>query len=289
MLELKVKVDILRKQRDVGDKTMKFGITANPEIAHALKTTKAVVQLLHDKHEIVLESDIAKTLGRPGKPLETIKADFILAIGGDGTVLRALQRTNVRVLGINTGSLGFLAEGDSKSVPMAISRLQRGDYTVEKRLKIKVTLNGKRLYDCTNEAVVHTAHVAKIRHYEIRVDDAVAEKVRADGIIVATPTGSTSYAMSAGGPILDPRVEAFVVSAIAPFKSSFHPFVVPASSKVQVSFLRPRPGLLVLDGQHDVPLEGDEKVVLTGSEKHAKLVRFGDNFYSRIHEKLTNP
>ncbi len=289
MLELGVKVDIPRKQRDLGDKTMKFGITANPEISHALKAAKAVVQLLHDKHEIILESDIAKALGRPGKPLETIKADFILAIGGDGTVLRALQRTNERVLGINTGSLGFLAEGDSKSVPMAISRLQRGDYTVEKRLKIKVMLNGKRLYDCTNEAVVHTAHVAKIRHYEIKVDDAVAEKVRADGIIVATPTGSTSYAMSAGGPILDPRVEAFVVSAIAPFKPSFHPFVVPATSKVQVSFLRPRPGLLVLDGQHDVPLEGDEKVILTGSEKPAKLVRFGDSFYSRIHEKLANP
>lgn len=268
---------------------MKFGITANPEIAHALKASKAVVRLLQGKHEIVLESDIAKALGLPGKPLDKIKADFILAIGGDGTVLRALQRTSLRVLGINTGSLGFLAEGDSDSMPEAISRLQKGKFTVEERLKIKVMLNGKRLFDCTNEAVIHTAQVAKIRHYEIKVDGAVAEKVRADGIIVATPTGSTSYAMSAGGPILDPRVDALVVSAIAPFKPSFHPFVVPADSKIQVAFMRPRPGLLVLDGQHDVPLEGDEKVVLTGSEKHAKLVRFGDNFYSRIHEKLANP
>lgn len=268
---------------------MRFGITANPDLKHALRATRTAVRLLKGKHDIILESEIASVLGLRGSPLEKIKADFVLAIGGDGTVLRALQKTNEKVLGINTGSLGFLAEGESQSMRDIISRLLTGEYRVEERLKLKVMVNGKRQYDCVNEAVIHTAHVAKIRHYEIRVDGAQAEKVRADGIIIATPTGSTSYAMSAGGPILDPRVKAFVVAAIAPFKPSFHPFVVPATSKIQVSFIRHKPGLLVLDGQHDVPLNGLEKTLLSESENKAKLVRFGDNFYHRIQEKLANP
>lgn len=268
---------------------MRFGISANPDNSHALKATKAAVRLLKGKHDMILESEIAEVLGLRGDRLENIKADFVLAIGGDGTVLRALQRTDEKVLGINTGSLGFLAEGESQSMSSIISRLLSGKYRVEERLKLKVTVAGKRLYDCVNEAVVHTAHVAKIRHYEIKVDGALAEKVRADGIIIATPTGSTSYAMSAGGPILDPRVDAFVVAAIAPFKPSFHPFVVPATSKIQVSFVRPKAGMLVLDGQQDLPLDGDEKILLTKSEKKARLVRLRNNFYRRIQEKLTNP
>jgi len=268
---------------------MRFGITANPEHKHALDATRQVVRLLKGKHEVFLEDEVAKALKLHGGPLEKIKADFILAIGGDGTVLRALQRTNEKVLGINTGSVGFLAEGDRESLDILIKRLLRGDYHVENRLKLKVTVDGRRMYDCVNEAVVHTAQVAKIRHYEIAVDGAVAEQVRADGVIVATPTGSTSYAMSVGGPILDPRVKAFVVAAIAPFKPSFHPFVVPPDSKIQVTFVRPRPGLLVLDGQAEMPLKGEEKVVITGSEKAGRLVRFGDNFYRRIQEKLANP
>jgi len=268
---------------------MRFGITANPEHKHALKATRQVVRLLKGKHEVFLEDYVAKALKLHGGPLEKIKADIILAIGGDGTVLRALQRTNEKVLGINTGAVGFLAEGDHESMDVLIERLLAGEYRVENRLKLKVTVNGKRMYDCMNEAVVHTAQVAKIRHYEIAIDGAVAEEVRADGIIVATPTGSTSYAMSVGGPILDPRVKAFVVAAIAPFKPSFHPFVVPPDSRIRVTFVRPRPGLLVLDGQVEIPLEGEEKVIMTGSEKSGRLIRFGDSFYRRIHEKLANP
>ena len=268
---------------------MKFGITANPEHKHALDATRQAIRLLKRRHEVILEDGVAKALRRRGWPLEKVRADVIMAIGGDGTVLRALQMTNRKVLGINAGSVGFLAEGDLDSLESTIGRLAEGRYHVEERLRLKVMIGGRRFHDCLNEAVVHTAQVAKIRHYEIRVDGIVAEQVRADGIIVATPTGSTSYSMSAGGPILDPRVKALVVAAIAPFKPSFHPFVVPAKSKIQVSFVRPRPGLVVLDGQHEIPLEGSEKVLITQSEKPAKLIRFSDNFYKRIQEKLANP
>src|SRR5256712_4391205 len=156
-------------------------------------------------------------------PLAHMKADVVLAIGGDGTILRALQLSDAKVLGINSGSLGFLAEVYAEEIDEYLDRIVRGDYKVEERMRLKVTVDGERMFDCTNEAVVHTAHVAKIRHFDIRLGDEMVERVRADGMIVATPTGSTSYSMSAGGPIVDPHVDAIIVTAIAPFKPASRP------------------------------------------------------------------
>ena len=265
---------------------MKFGVTANPEIATARKAARTIVPLLGKEHAVVLETELGKSLGRKGKELEDMDVDVVLAIGGDGTVLRALQKTTAKMLGINSGSLGFLTEVTAEEFPAALKRMEKGDYAVEERLKVAVTVGGKRLPDCTNEAVIHTAHIAKIRHFEIHVNGSLAERVRADGIIVATPTGSTSYSMSVGGPIVDPHVDALVVSAIAPFKPSARAIVVPATAQVRVSILKPRECLLVLDGQREVALTGPEEIRFTASKERARLVKFGDDFYRRIEEKL---
>ncbi|MCI4371792.1 MAG: NAD(+) kinase [Thermoplasmata archaeon] len=266
---------------------MKFGITANPHIATAMECAKHVIARLESKQEVVLESDLARSLGRNGVPLAHMKADVLLAIGGDGTILRALQLSEAKVLGINSGSLGFLAEVYADEADAYLERVVRGDYRVEERMRLKVTVNGERLFDCTNEAVVHTANIAKIRHFEIRLDDEVVERVRADGLIVATPTGSTSYSMSAGGPIVDPRLDAIIATAIAPFKPASRPHVFPANANVHVKLMKPKECLLVMDGQHESTLKGTEDVVLTGSERRAKFIRFRDDFYRRIEEKLT--
>jgi NAD+ kinase len=265
---------------------MKFGVTANPHIPSALEAAKAIIARLEPSHEVLVEVDLAQTLGRRGLPLAHMAVDAILAVGGDGTILRALQLTKAPVLGINSGSLGFLAELDAADVDRYIDRIVRGEHRIEERLRLKVEVNGQRLFDCTNEAVVHTAHVAKMRHFEISVDGSVIQRVRADGIIVATPTGSTSYSMSAGGPIVDPRVDALLITAIAPFKPSMRPYAVPSASQVRVRLVKPRECLLVLDGQHEVALRGTEDTTYTGSDDRARFVRFRDDFYRRIEEKL---
>ncbi len=266
---------------------MKFGITANPHVPSALDATVKILGHLEPAHEVFLETEIARVLGRPGLPLAHMKADVMLAIGGDGTILRALQLSDAMVLGINSGSLGFLAEVYAEEAPAYLDRVARGDYKVEERLRLKVTVDGQRLFDCTNEAVVHTANIAKIRHFEIRVDDTVVEHIRADGIIAATPTGSTSYSMSSGGPIVDPRVDAIIVTAIAPFKPASRPHVFPATSRVDVRLLKPKECLLVMDGQHESHLRGTEEVTFTGSERRARFIRFRDDFYRRVEEKLS--
>ncbi len=265
---------------------MRFGITANPNVPHAREGVDEILPILEKEHKVVFESEIAGAVGRPGQDLGKMKVDVVLAVGGDGTVLRALQRTTAKVLGINSGSLGFLTEVTADEMADALSRLEARDYTVEPRGKVKVTVDGKRLYDCTNEAVLHTANVAKIRDFEVWLNGTLLQRVRADGIIVATPTGSTSYNLSVGGPIVDPRVEALVVSAIAPFKPSARATVVPADAKLRVKLAKPKECLLVLDGQHEVPLAGTEDVRFTGSERKAQLIKFGDDFYRRIEEKL---
>ena len=266
---------------------MKFGITANPHIPTALESAGRIVKLLEPRHGVTLETEVAREFGRAGQPLAHMQVDVMIAIGGDGTILRALQLNEAKILGVNSGSLGFLAEVYDTEVEPLLERVVKGDYKVEERLRLKVEVDGARLFDCTNEAVVHTAQIAKIRHFEIRVDDAVVERVRADGIILATPTGSTSYSMSSGGPIVDPRVDAVIVTAIAPFKPASRPHVFPATSQVRVRLLRPKECLLVMDGQHESHMKGTEEVVITASERRARFIRFRDDFYRRIEEKLS--
>jgi len=131
-----------------------------------------------------------------------------------------------------------------------------------------------------------TQHEAGTRRIRGRSNGTLVLRLRADGIIVATPTGSTSYNLSVGGPIVDPRVEALVISAIAPFKPSARATVVPATARLRVKLAKPKECLLVLDGQHEVSLKGTEDVRFTGSKDRARLVKFGDDFYRRIEEKL---
>ncbi|MBM4237790.1 MAG: sugar kinase, partial [Euryarchaeota archaeon] len=190
------------------------------------------------------------------------------------------------VFGVNAGVLGFLTEIGADQVESGLMRVLKGDYAIDERLKVKTVVGGKRLYDSMNETVVHTANIAKIRQFEVYVDEQLVIDVRADGIIVATPTGSTCYAMSVGAPIIDPRVDALVIAPMAPFKFVAKPIVVPADSVIRLRLSRPKPCVLVTDGQEAHEMNGDEVVEFTMSENKARFVSFGRSFYSRMREKL---
>ena len=234
----------------------------------------------------MIERRAAAALGRKGVLLPNMDADVIITIGGDGTILRTLQGTDAPILGVNAGVLGFLTEVQPNEIRWAIKRLLAGKYRIEERLKLKTVMDGKRLEDATNEAVIHTAHIAKMRHFAISVDNTPATEMRADGIIVATPTGSTCYAMSVGSSIVDPRVEALVIAPIAPFRLSARPFVVPARSRISVTIKEPRECIMVIDGQCEFEMTGKERLVFTASDKKARFVSFKDDFYRNLEEKL---
>jgi NAD+ kinase len=153
-------------------------------------------------------------------------------------------------------------------------------------VRLKTVMDGRRLQDAINEAVIHTAHIAKMRHFSISVDGQPATELRADGVIVATPTGSTCYAMSVGSSIIDPRVEALVIAPIAPFRLAARPFVVPASSRIDIAIEEPKECTMVIDGQEELEMKGDERLQFTASEKKARFVSFEDDFYRDLEEKL---
>ncbi len=264
---------------------MKYGVYANLTIKDALDVVHRCLAALEGE-DIVLEATLATALGLEGEVLSQMEVDVLVTIGGDGTILRAMQWNGAPVLAINAGVLGFLTEVDKKDLEEDMARVRAGRYHIEKRSKLEIEVHGSRVADAMNEAVVHTANVAKIRHFRIYVDDQLASDLRADGIIVATPTGSTCYAMSAGAPIIDPKVEAFVIVPISPFKFSARPMVVPSGSVIRVEVVSDKQCVLVIDGQESHDVEGGRSVRFSLSDRPGRFIRFTDRFYERMCEKL---
>jgi len=261
-------------------------VTGTPQLAKFGPAARKVLNALKGE-DYVVDSQIASALNmKGGVPLRKMSVDVLITVGGDGTILRTLQANDAPVMGVNAGVLGFLTEVQANEIKEAVRRLKTGRFHIEERLRLKTTLDGKRLEDATNEAVIHTAHIAKMRDFAISIDGTRATEVRADGIIVATPTGSTSYAMSVGSSIIDPRVEAFVIAPIAPFRLAARPLVVAARSKIAVTIREPKESIMVIDGQSEFTIKGDERIVFTASEKKARFVSFKDDFYKNLEEKL---
>jgi NAD+ kinase len=268
---------------------MDFGIVAKPDIARACTTARMVLNFLQGSkrvERVAVEERLARSLKVEGVPLSLMNVDVIVSIGGDGTVLKALQEARGRIFAINAGVLGFLTEVPVENAISGLKRVVDGRYIVEKRLRLKTVVRGRRLFDSTNEAVIHTSTTSKMRHYRMLLSGQQVDDVRADGIIVATPTGSTCYAMSAGGPIIDPRLKGFVIVPLAPFKLSARAVVVPSNRKLSVCLMDDKPSKLVLDGQVEEPLAPGTTVEFSASERPAEFIRFSSDFYENMRRKL---
>lgn len=265
----------------------RFAIYANEHIEKAGEYTRRVYDALEGE-TVSLDVSAAKLMGMEGAPLDDIDADIVIVIGGDGTILRAFQHTDAAAIGVNAGGVGFLAEIEPDEIEESIARIRRGEYTVERRSKLKTWYQGEYLADAVNEVVVHTDSVAKIRQYKIYVNEHLATEVRSDGVIVSTTTGSTCYAMSLGAPITDPNVEAFLIVPMAAFKFASRPFVVPSTAKITIEAVMDKGCLMVIDGQHEYDMEGGSIVEFSKAEDHARFIKLDKDFYSLVREKLVN-
>jgi NAD+ kinase len=268
---------------------MKWGLVCNFHVKKACSLTKDIYDFLKDKGEVFAEDKFAKGRDIKGHSLEEIskKADIVITVGGDGTILRTLEKVEKPVFAINSGGMGFLTEVESKYAEEGLERVIAGDYNVEERAKLKVFVDDKRLPDATNEVTVQTARIAKMIYLQILVDGELLETFGADGLIVSTPTGSTSYALSAGGPILDPAVNAMVIAPLAPFKLAARPWVLPLDKKIGIKLLyKSKECKVVIDGESPQNVTIDSDIVVTGSEKKARFIRFGESFYQMFRLKL---
>ena len=264
-----------------------YGISVNMKIPDAKVYAERVMKAL-EGCRYVLEDEIAEEFDMKGCPIEDMKVDIMITVGGDGTILRTFMKNKAPLFGINAGGVGFLAEVSADDIEEGIRRLRENEFVVEERFKISSWYEGQYLAEAVNEVVVHTDSIAKIRHFKVYVNDKLMTEVRADGIMVSTPTGSTCYAMSLGAPLLDPRVNAVVVIPMAAYKFASRPFVVPADAKITVETIMDSGCLLVVDGQEEYEIRGKTHIDFMVSPESVKFIRFDTDFYTRVREKLVS-
>lgn len=222
------------------------------------------------------------------------KADAIFAIGGDGTILFLAEyskRNEIPIIGINAGKLGFLCEFEKNSVKQAVESLIDGSLIKDKRLLLKVTINGK-VYYALNDVYLQRAYdmnkgnmVAEIC---VEIDGSVVSKFNGDGAIVSTPTGSTAYSFSLGGPLLSPHTSAFVVTPIAAHSFNQRPIVYPSGSTCKIYVTGKAPVSAFVDGAYVELLNKGDYIELCCAEKPAVFLRSAKyNFFEKLSYKLT--
>jgi len=222
-------------------------------------------------------------------PLEKMKTDLIITIGGDGTILRTcllIPKPEPPILAINMGVRGFLAEVTPKEGLDAVDRCLEGRFTLERCMKLASFIGDTRLPDSLNEVFITSGAPAKLLYARIWKDGEAVAECRADGIVVASQVGSTGYSLSGGGPVLDPEVDAFVLTPVCPL-TVFHPIVFPAKSTISIELLKPRRAVVVIDGHFRAHIEPKHpRIAITKSEYESSFVRFKGDFYHRLKGRL---
>jgi NAD+ kinase len=266
-----------------------WGLVCKPHAKKSISLAKDVLEFLCKHGNVFPEESLATSIKEKGYTFKDINknADIVVTIGGDGTILMALSEIEKPVFAINSGGMGFLSEVESKYAIEGLEKVIAGDYNVEERAKLKIMVDGKRLPDAVNEVTIQTARIAKILYLKLFVDGELVESMGADGVIVATPTGSTSYSLSVGGPIMDPSVDAMIIAPLAAFKLSARPWIVPLKRKVGVKVLpKSKETKLVIDGRYATSVTSENDIIITRSERKARFIRFGESFYQMVRLKL---
>lgn len=278
-----------------------IAIVGKPRHDIALETHLAVYNWLKDRqYHVLVESKIAAQLNLPNAMSiaqigET--ADLVIVIGGDGNMLgmaRQLAPYDVPLIGINRGNLGFLTDIAPKTAfEQLYSCLERGEFMIEERflLDAKIEQNGKIIEknNALNEVVVHSSQIARTIDFEVCIDGKFAFSQRSDGLIISTPTGSTAYSLSAGGPILTPNLNAIALVPMNPHSLSSRPLVVDGDSIISLRFAQyNQPNLVVsCDSQRLLPFSADERVIVQKSPNTLQLLHLTDyNYFTVLGTKL---
>ncbi len=238
----------------------------------------------------------ARALGRrDGVRAGTLPSgvDLVIVAGGDGTLLSAARLAGPRgipILGVNFGGLGFMTELQPEELYAALERVLRGEYDIDERAALRVRFRrGRKIlaeYALLNDAVVTKTALARMLVLELRIDGELVATYTSDGLIIATPTGSTAYNLSAGGPILDPRTSAFVIAPICPHTMSYRPLVVPVGVRIEVTLRSlTEEAYLTLDGQVGFPMKPLDAIVVDRHPRAVRLLRVARRGYFEILQR----
>ncbi len=277
----------------------KVGIVAKTKIPGLKKIINELRQWLDKKSiEYVIEKDVYEAIGEKGEIDRTSLAqmvDLMIVLGGDGTILSvgvSTAKAEVPLLGINLGNLGFMAETTEEEMYSTLEKVLKGEYSISERMLLEGKLFREdeliNEYLALNDFVVDNTMLARMIEAEVFLNDLFVIHFRADGLIVASPTGSTAYSLSAGGPILYPQLNAFVLTPICPHTLTYRPLVMASDSKLDlVTYAFEGESILTVDGQRGEELLPMDKLSVTESDYHLKLIQSDTKDYFQIlNEKL---
>lgn len=276
----------------------RIGVVGNPRYRSVPEALDRLVEIA-PQHEFELFVAPELRRGREGDvgelPQLPEEIDLLVTLGGDGALLggaRWAGPAGIPVLGINLGRLGFLTAVAVEELEGALAQVARGDFVLDTRMGLEVRLEHQRdeaePFYALNDAVLHRGGLVRVVHLKVWVDEDEVGLYRADGVIVATPTGSTAYSLSAGGPIVDPRLDAIVVTPICPHTLAVRPLVLRASAQITLEVVSsPEDLILTIDGQVGSRLKLGDRVAVRKAPEPVRLVRLpGTSFFSLLRRKL---
>lgn len=279
----------------------RIALIGTPRHPTALVTHKTLYHWLKEKgYTVIVEQKIAKDLNIKQAVVATLdeigqEADLAIVIGGDGNMLgaaRVLSNYNIEVIGINRGSLGFLTDLNPDNAQQQLSDVLDGEYYTEKRFLIEASVYHDNELCCSgkaiNEAVLHPGKVAHMIDFEVYIDERFAFSQRSDGLIISTPTGSTAYSLSAGGPILMPELDAITLVPMFPHTLTSRPLVISSNSLIQLRFSSYSSKLeLSCDSQIALPIKKGDEVRIQRSNAYLNLIHPKDyNYFNTLSTKL---
>lgn len=271
----------------------RVGISAKTSSLDALRLAgQTAERLLSRGLQVIFESDTAEALATHTPSLDRSelgeRVDLLITLGGDGTLLSVARHAapDVPIIGVNLGTLGFLAEINVDEFPQVLDQVLSGSYQVDRRSRLRVTVEGgagEHRFRVLNDAVINKSALARIIEMRVEVGGKLVSTFRADGLILCTPTGSTAYNLSAGGPIVFPSMEAIVMTPICPHMLSNRPIILPDDVEIEITFVAHNDEVfLTLDGQEGIPLDSSHRVRIRRSGDAVALVRNPSRSYFEV-------
>ncbi|MGD6934678.1 MAG: NAD(+)/NADH kinase [Candidatus Bathyarchaeia archaeon] len=268
------------------------GLVARYDKEKALQLAQELAEHLNSKGiKVFIEDSLEDKIKNIAEavPLNKMRTDFIITIGGDGTILRTClnsPKPEPPILSINMGARGFLTEVEPEDACKAVDRILKGDFRIEKCSKLSAKIGNITLPDALNDVVISAGEPSKILYTEICKDGKPILKCQADGLIVATQTGSTGYSLSAGGPVLDKGLDGILITPICAL-TVFRSLVFPADAEITLNVIRPKQMLVMIDGNYHHMENGKELTIkVTKSKNVSSFIRFENDFYDRLSCRL---
>lgn len=264
---------------------MRLGLVGRGDVRERVQVAKNALAYLEGRAEVVASPALASELEIPEVPVEDMDVDAIVTVGGDGSILYAVQRNPAPVCGINMGQMGFLTSAEPENLEDALDSLLSGDYVLEERMRLDCRLDDEEVPGAVNEVVLKSPDPSNVLDIEVLVGERGPITLRSDGVIVSTPTGSTAYSISAGGPFVHPSTECILVVPLADFNLASRPLVVPSEHEVTLRLMEgSSEGVFAIDGQHSTSFQSGQTLAMARSDDPTYLVRYGRGFYDRLNE-----